>query len=557
MKFIKYTLIALVLLPIIVIGCSYIAIASINNSYIAEKVSDAIGREIKINGEVSPKLSLIPSIQITNLVVANAEWASKNDMLTIGSVEVSMDVEKLINGEIEVESITLNDTKAFLEEKKKWNFEIEKTEVKEEKKEEAVQASIAINNIQINNLELSINQKGKKSNYKIDSLELEQTETLSIFKAVAKIDKAPLKVEANISTIKDIIDQKAVDIKDLKLAYSGYNISGKMNVMFAAKKPKISGNLNIGNIDISNKKAAAKEPESKKPAAGYSKEPLPFDILQAFDADLNLYINSFKVDDKITLSKISIPAKISAGAFKASKISADFLKSKINADVQVSKKASKIKLNTKDIELGKMFLGDDFSGGHTTLSADLNATGDSIYSLVNSLSGETKMQLKDAIYSGKVKSNILEKLFKLLAGGSSSSKTEISCVLANISWKDGIGDIKGLEVINEYAVVTGTGKIKLPSQKIKATFYPEAKNIGLTDFIVPPITMSGSFSDLSVYPDPQGTAISAVKTAAGIASGVGIFAAVGGMIADKTGLSESLGLKKERLCGQEEKSSSK
>ena len=523
MKYIKYTFLAIILLIAILTIGSYIAIANISTSYIAKLASDAIGREVQINGEISPNISLTPSIKISKLTIANAEWAGEEKMLNIGELEIAINAKAALSGDIEISKISIIDSKISIEQKEKWNFEFESktddeaAEEIEEKTEEESELSLAIHNINITNSEITVKQDGKKSSYLINSFILGEGDDLSSLETSLEIDKTPLKLTTNISSIKDIIEEKIIEAEGIKLSTGEYNISGGLTLDMNQEKPYIKGNLSVADIDLSKGKKA--ESESTK----LSKEPLPLDILQAFNADLNIDISSVKIDDKIKLSNIKIPAKIANGSLKLSKLSAYLAKAQIIAYAKISQDSSAVKFNTKNLELARLFLGEDFDGGLTNIDANITAKGNSIHSLVNSLSGDTNLHLKDATYSGETESDILGQLLKLLAGGTSSDSTQLDCVITNITWANGIGEIKDLEVINEFAIVTGKGKIKLPTQKIKTTLYPEAKNIGLTDFIVPPIAISGEFTDLSVYPDPAGTALSLAKTAAGVATGAGIF----------------------------------
>ena len=57
---------------------------TIDKSFIEKQVSDATKREFKISGEISPDFGLIPSVTITQLSLANAEWASKKPLANIG-----------------------------------------------------------------------------------------------------------------------------------------------------------------------------------------------------------------------------------------------------------------------------------------------------------------------------------------------------------------------------------------------------------------------------------------------------------------------------------------
>lgn len=554
MKFIKKLSITLAVIAIILVGGVFIAMSFIDKSLVESQVSKALGRELKINGEISPQLSLSPTIKITDAVLANADWGSKAPLAKIGEVEVSLELIPLLSSDVQINSLTLKNSDISIEKKKgKWNFEFgeEKTkeEIAAEAAEEPSENNFSIGNINIENLNLSV-KDGKTATYKISELKLDPTSELDDFALKANLDGTNISLTTQITPILELAETQKASLKNFKLSALDYNLSGNLAADLSKQKPYISGNINVGNIDLSkaeseDAKATGAAEETKEL---YSKAPLPFDLLNALNADIKIALSSLKLNDKIEMQNVNLPIKISGGVLTANKLKLPISDSLVNADIKLSKESSTISLNAKDFKASEIVLGSDFSGGLTDIDANLKASGDSVHALVNSLSGNSKIHLKDAVYSGEVKDGLLKKLVKLLAGGTTSAQTEISCVITEIDWDKGVGEVKDLGIVSDNAVVTGKGKVKLGSQKIKLVLVPKAKNIGLTDFLVPPIAVSGNFNDISVYPEAKGTAVSAIKTAAGIASGVGIFATLGEMVADKTGLTEAVGLATANPC---------
>lgn len=521
---------------------SFVAVSFIDKSYVEKQVSDAIKREFKINGELSPSISLSPSVKITGATLSNAEWGSKKQMAEIGEVEVSLSAIALLFGDIQINSIKLKDAVVILEKGEKWNFDFADQPTEEKADSEVKPVNVGIDNIEIYNLALTVNT-GKPVLYNFEELSLAQGDEMSELNLKMLLDGKPINLKSKINPISDISSTRKVVVKNLDVSAFGYAANGNFNIDLTKTKPYVSGNINVAAVDLAKNAATA-----EKETAGYSKDPLPFDVFNAFDGDIKVNVASVKINDQVQLSKISIPTKTASGTMTAKGATANFADSKLNLDLTVSQKASSVDLKAEGMKVGKILLGDDFTGGNTNLYASLTGKGNSIYSLVNSLSGSTKLHLKDAVYSGSVKDGALQSLFKMLAGGASSSKTQIDCVISNIDWKNGVGEHSALAVTTDYAVVSGKGSITLPTQKVSLVLNPTAKNIGLTDLIVPPIAVKGQFDNVSVYPDPQGTAVSAIKTAAGIATGIGILAKAGELFADKTGISEAVGIAETNPC---------
>ncbi len=551
MKALKKIVIIFGILLLVIVGGIYAATLFIDKEVVQQQISKSLGRELVINGEISPQIGLSPTIKITDVVLANAEWGSKKPLAKIGEVEVTLQLLPLLSSAVQIDSLSLKNSEISLEKSKgKWNFEFAdaKEEGAAEKQEAQTDATkISIGDIAIENVTIAV-KDGKTSNYKISKLNLGAGESFSPIDLLANIDGQDLSVNGEITSLSKILENKIVELNDSGIKSGKYSAQASLKADLNKAKPYVSGSISMGALDFSSKESSAESTGEKKVDTElYSKKPLPFEALSAVNADITISIKSLKINDKVTLQNAKLPAKIAGGILNVKNITTTLSGTKIKADLKLSKSSSSLTLNTSGLKAGELFI-DNFSGGATDLQTSLKMSGNSVHSLVSSLSGNTKIHLKDAIYSGAVKDGALKQLFKLLTGGTASAKTEINCVIADIEWNNGNGEFKNLGIVTDHAVVTGDGKIKLPTQKVKMTVVPKARNIGLTDLLVPPIAISGKFDNLSVYPEPKGTAISALKTAAGIATGVGIFAKIGEVIGDKTGISESLGITAKNPC---------
>jgi uncharacterized protein involved in outer membrane biogenesis len=74
---------------------------------IEDTVSEAIGRTVRISGEVEIVPALIPTVAVNDVTIANPPWASSPTMASAGRLEVSIALLPLLQGEIQIGSIAL------------------------------------------------------------------------------------------------------------------------------------------------------------------------------------------------------------------------------------------------------------------------------------------------------------------------------------------------------------------------------------------------------------------------------------------------------------------
>jgi uncharacterized protein involved in outer membrane biogenesis len=111
--------VAIILLPILAIiaGLVYISTADLSKhrDYVAQTVSQLVGRRLSLDGELELNLSMTPSIVVSDIALANAPWASEPEMLTIQRVEAEIDLSALLHGDIHILRFQVQDVKSLLE----------------------------------------------------------------------------------------------------------------------------------------------------------------------------------------------------------------------------------------------------------------------------------------------------------------------------------------------------------------------------------------------------------------------------------------------------------
>jgi len=77
--------------------------------------SQALAREVHIDGPLKLRASLFPSVSIENVRIANPEWAAKPDFLAVRQLEVEVNPWALLSKKFEIRDIELTGVKLYLQ----------------------------------------------------------------------------------------------------------------------------------------------------------------------------------------------------------------------------------------------------------------------------------------------------------------------------------------------------------------------------------------------------------------------------------------------------------
>ncbi len=102
---------------VLVLAALYLTLADLSRFRpgIESLVSDALGREFRIDGEFSLELFPVAAISIDDAVLANSDWASEPNMAEIGHLSARVSLWSLVSKPILVEDLRARDVSVLLE----------------------------------------------------------------------------------------------------------------------------------------------------------------------------------------------------------------------------------------------------------------------------------------------------------------------------------------------------------------------------------------------------------------------------------------------------------
>ena len=131
----KRLIIGVVVLIVVLVGGFFAAVMTLNSidwseyeEPIAAAVKDATGRELRFSGALNVNISLSPGVSAQGITLQNADWAGRDDMLTLDHVEVHLKLLPLIFGQIELSRLEIFGLNLSLQTdrqgKGNWEFEL-------------------------------------------------------------------------------------------------------------------------------------------------------------------------------------------------------------------------------------------------------------------------------------------------------------------------------------------------------------------------------------------------------------------------------------------------
>ncbi len=104
------------LLALIVSAISWLLLADLGSfkPQIERWASEKTGRQISIDGDLQINLARHSSLVAEDIHISNADWAEQPEMISVGRVEVRLDLSTVLSGLIVVELVDLDDAVIFL-----------------------------------------------------------------------------------------------------------------------------------------------------------------------------------------------------------------------------------------------------------------------------------------------------------------------------------------------------------------------------------------------------------------------------------------------------------
>lgn len=391
MRILKISLLSLLGLVVVLAGGVTIYLASLDEEdvkqIVAEQVQKATGRNLTIAGPLTYEFSWKPKVRVEDVRFQNAAWAGDGDMLSIGTVELDLDLNRVFDGIVVVESLFVEHAKVNLQREAdgRANWLLAADETGDEKDDESgpSHSSIfpVIKSVTLIDVDVVYSDKleGQEHRVDIDSIDLDAPDFENPVEAIVKmsIDGKRIDVAGTLPPAVALGDAGApqpfdisgeamgqpfrvagkllfayedgvpanISVQGLEARLFSSDISGDLKLDAAGRVPSLSGTLKSQLIDLRQIEALAR---SAGPSSSTSRgsatgdvrdimdDHISTDWLEQADIELSLNVTAFK-SSSVEASDIALTVALKDGKLSVSPFWAVYAGSPIKLQAAVEK----------------------------------------------------------------------------------------------------------------------------------------------------------------------------------------------------------------------------
>ncbi len=327
--------------------------------------------------------------------------------------------------------------------------------------------------------------------------------------------------------------------------------TGSAGIDLTGSRPRLVVDLDLGSMNLSPFLGSSDAPP---PSDGWSDTPLDLAALQMLDATLQLKADRIEVGS-INLSDAVMKTTLENGVLRADVDRFSSFGGNWQGDILVDGSglvpSVQFKLGAGSIAAEQLLgtlAGFERLAGVGEFAVDVRADGASIQQIVNRLNGTISLNLDDGAIKGINLGQLVRSASSLTQSISTNNldisslgtlispqaETDFSTFETSLSIKDGLAQIKSLELVNSVLDVTGAGQISLGGRTLDVNLTPAIDRTGQGNVstvqlngIPVPIKISGSWLSPQITPDFSGVR-SALQAEARQRAGAAIGDQIGG-----------------------------
>ena len=563
-----------------------IAIATIDPHTVVaplqKRVKEATGRDLALAG-INLKLSLLPTIVLTDVAIGNAPWGKAPQLAAAKRVEAQMALLPLLQRRFEVVRIVVTEPVVVLEAnsrgQRNWEFDGNLAARAPPAGPGTGAASwmpqtFGVGEFAVNNGVLTYRDEatGKATTITIDSLAVHARDLRSAVDARfrGKVDDIALAFEgtigpldasqlqrgpyplnlageiggrkASLKTLLGIADG-GYRLDDLDLAYGANEAKGELAVLTGGVRPRLTfrlaaAALSVAELPLPGGATAPAAPrsaaDSRSPTFLFDSDPVRFAFLRAVDADGDLAIDRLTLPNGRHLDRVRARVALHDARLDVTSLQASLLGGSALVHLQIDgareqQPAIKLKLDAKGLDLAALLEATgnprEVRGGKTDITLDVAMHGVSPRQWVSGVTGNaTAIVGPAALVNTKAGP---ETAFNRLAEmvnpfRSIDATTELQCGVIRLPLVNGVARVeRSIAMETKKVGVSVSGTLDFRSETLDLSVKPRAKQ-GVTVNLLQfasLVHVKGSFAAPTVGVDAKASAETAARLGAAYASG--------------------------------------
>ena len=236
------------LFALIVSAVSWLLLADLGSfkPQIERWASATTGRTVSINGDLQIDLARHSSVVANDIRISNADWAEPADMISVGRLEVRLDLASILNGPIVIQLIDLDDAQIFLAEPEQgnpnWVLLETTTESTEDDGDE--QLNILFEQIDIDRVQLTYSSPDRAVPVEINVTQLSQRHREDDFLDVSldgTLNDRHMKLDGEVGTWSALLDRKDVQFNlDARVDTFSFSADGRIDDLLTPRRPRVN-----------------------------------------------------------------------------------------------------------------------------------------------------------------------------------------------------------------------------------------------------------------------------------------------------------------------------
>lgn len=506
-------------------------------SLLAEHIKTATGRDFRINGDLSFRLLPTLALVANDLVLSNADWGSRAEMLKVKRTAFEIALKPLLNGEIRVLKVGLEGADLLLETdqtgRSNWIF----TEVQSPRVPAAIPA-FDLEQLVISDANITYRDavSGATRSVFVESFKLQTQDEFDLLATSLVFEQHKAQFDGRVGSLLALIAGAAEWPFDLQLKSNGNELSlnGKVGL-----KPKLRVDGQISSVTVNLEKWEKNIPgpapaRQHKSNALFSDTEFALDVLPSFPVSLGFRINQLSLPGQHRLSAVLGYLKSEPGRVVVEPLSFTAAGGQIHGRVEATsatRGAVGIVLGFEakglSVEsLEAMSGSGSLRGGRADLKAKLKLKGNSARKLAASATGEVLLSVADTRLEGggaALERNLIVSLLQaLIPGRSKQQDLTINCGVVHLPLVNGVAVVdRSIAMETEQIAISASGKVDFSAQNLVLAFSPQVKKgLGLNQSSLAHLVMlKGPLHNPEIVIDPKGTVFEMANIGVAVATG--------------------------------------
>jgi uncharacterized protein involved in outer membrane biogenesis len=563
---------------VLMLGIVAVVIATIDTrtlvAPIAAQVKKATGREITVGGDARIGLSLTPTLELSDVALANASWGTAKDMIRAKRVEAQVALIPLLSRRVDIVRFTLVEPVILLETdaqgRGNWVFGTPAAPSKPSDPVGDAAGAFGLGEFAVEKGQLTWRngRTGESTAVRIDKLYLRARDPAKpvVAQFEGRVGEIPLALEGHfgplaalkarqwpwpLSVKGDVAGRKVeaqaklretpegLEASDFDYASGSSRLRGK--VLYAARPARpyvrfdLAGDsvrlrdLDLAGAGVAAAAGVARSGTTPKPDARvFPATPLALAGLRAVDADGSIVVGKLELDDGRTLSDVRARLQLADGRLDLPEWRAATFggtaQGRLLVDARSDRAAAlSLRLEGRGFDLPALLAAAgvkrDMQGGKTDVDVDVNARGASPRDLASTLSGIVTVKVGPARYvssTAGLPAAVGQAVVSLNPLASKSSSTELQCAVVRLPFNGGVARVdRTIAVETDQVGVTASGTIDLRNERLDLAMTPRVKGANIADLgkLAAAVRLQGRLDAPQVVVDPIGSIAAAIDIA--------------------------------------------